>query len=314
MVSVLMAVYDTAPDMLEQAISSIRRQTYRDFEFLILDDGSRDERTQEVLKHHAGQDPRIHLYWEPHRGLTATLNRGLQLARGVWIARQDADDWSDPRRLERQLAALSADPNLGLCGTNAWTHQQNGAVLWATQLPERSADVRRAFWLGNPFVHGSTMFRRVHAIEAGGYREQFPCSQDYDFFWRLSERTGALNLAEPLYHYRYSGGAVSARRAAEQARAHGAAQRLARLRQRGEAEDVALALAEGADESQAGEAMLRIALKQADHRLLAGDREGSLRAYAGVLLRHPASALAWGKLLRWAVFHAAPVCREACFR
>ena len=213
MVTMLMAVRDTPAGMLRQAIASIRQQTWRDFEFLILDDGGQQLGTLAELERQAAEEPRT-----PCR-LTRTLNRGLALANGEWIACQDADDWSEPERLKRQ-AFLTEHPGIALCGSNAWTHWQDGRLLCPTRLPENGKQIREALWHGNPFMHGSTMFRTEVARSLRGYREEFPCAQDHDFFWRLSDAPGAANLAEPLYHYRYHREAVSARRAAEQGCAH----------------------------------------------------------------------------------------------
>jgi glycosyltransferase involved in cell wall biosynthesis len=313
-VTVLMAVYDTPAAMLDRAIASIRCQTLGEFEFLILDDGSRSEDTCDCLLRHAAADSRIRLRWETHRGLTRTLNCGLRLASGTFIARQDADDWSEPERLERQVEFFEAHPEIALCGTGVWTHQQDGSPLWPVRMPETAGEIAAALRKGNPFQHGSAMFRTDLARALGGYREEFPCSQDYDFFWRLTEAGGAANLAQSLYHYRYAGGAVSASRAEEQARAHRAAQKLAEARHRGHPEDPAQALADAAQEIARGPGAFRAALKQADHRMLAGDYRGASRAYRRILAQNPGSALAWGKLARWAVFTALPPAREACFR
>jgi len=312
-VTVLMAVRDTPPDMLRQAIDSIRGQTLREFEFLILDDGSERPETCAELERQAAGDSRVRLMRGPRRGLTRTLNRGLALARGEFIARQDADDWSEPDRLERQAAFLDSHPQIALCGSNAWTHRQDGRPLWATRMPEGPAAIREALWEGNPFVHGSTLFRSGIANALGGYREAFSCAQDYDFFWRLSDAHGAVNLPALLYHYRYSTGAVSARRASEQAGSHRATEFLAQARRSGAVEDVGRALALARCEFEAG-GPLRTTLKQIDHRLLAGDFSAAGRAYAGLLTAHPASGLAWGKMLRWALFAAVPRAREWCFR
>lgn len=311
--TVLMAVRDTPPEMLRQAIDSIRGQTLREFEFLILDDGSERPETCAELERQGAADSRVRLVRGPPRGLTATLNCGLALAAGEWIARQDADDWSEPHRLERQAAFLDQHPQIALCGSNAWTHLSDGRPLWATRLPAGQAAIREALWEGNPFVHGSTLFRAGVARKFGGYREEFPCAQDYDLFWRLSDAGGAANLPEPLYHYRHRAGAVSARRAVEQARTYRAAQILAESRRSGAIEDVTSALAQAGHELAAA-GSLRPSLKQIDHRLLAGDFGAAGRAYAEFLAAHPGSRLAWGKLLRWAVFTTVPQAREWCFR
>ena len=312
-ITVLMAVRDTPPEMLRQAIDSIRCQTLREFEFLILDDGSKRLETCVELERQAAADSRVRLMRGSPRGLTATLNRGLSLAAGEWIARQDADDWSEPDRLRRQAAFLDSHPQIAVCGSNAWMHRNDGRPLWTTRLPEGAAAIREALWTANPFVHGSTLFRAGAARELGGYHEEFLSAQDYDFFWRLSDAGGAANLPETLYHYRYNAGAVSARRAAEQTRVQWAARILAEARRSAAVEDVAGALARaGRELEDAGP--LRMALKQIDHRLLAGDFSAAARAYAELLRVHPASGLVWGKLLRWAVFTAVPPAREWCFR
>lgn len=318
MVTVLMPVRDTPPGMLHQAVESIRGQTLGDFEFLILNDGSRNADTLRELDRQAAADSRIQLHTGTGLGLTPTLNLGLALARREFIARQDADDWSDPQRLELQLSFLRAHRGLSLCGTNAWMHRHDGRRLWPTRLPESPGEIRDAFSRQNPFVHGATMFRRVAAGTLGGYRTEFRCAQDYDFFWRLADATGAANLPQPLYHYRYHRVSVSSERAAEQARSHRAAQILAAARRSRTAEDTPHAIARAlamADREIAGSGgALRSLLKQADHRMLAGDTWGAGGAFLDLLASHPGSPLAWGKLVRWALFSALPPARERCFR
>ena len=163
MVTVHMNVFDTPAGLLRQAIESIRSQTLRNFEFLIIDDGSQYPRTLAELKRQAAADSRIRLEMNPHAGVSRALNRGLALAARSLIARQDADDWSEPERLERQVAFLAEHPQLAVCGSNAWTHRHDGRRLWPTRLPQTSEQIRAACWRQNPFVHGSTMFRAAAA-------------------------------------------------------------------------------------------------------------------------------------------------------
>lgn len=314
LITVLMAVYNPPLSMFDQAVTSILGQTFSDFEFLIIDDGSDDPAALQHLAACANRDPRIRLVHEPHRGLTASLNRGLALASGTYIARQDADDWSAPARLERQLAHLATHPNDAVCGSNAWTHQQDGRRLWRTHLPLDHNALLAAFPKGNPFVHGSALFRRSAALAVGGYRETFRCSQDFDFFWRLSEKFGAVNLNEPLYHYRYTSGSISASRATEQLCAHRAIRQLAEARRQGVPENPPAALAEAKQDLMSGRGVFKALLKQADHRMLAGDYRGAARAYLDLIRSHPINASAWGKLARLGIFRSAPFLREACFR
>jgi glycosyltransferase involved in cell wall biosynthesis len=311
-VTVLMAVYDPPPAMLDRAVESVLAQTFGDFEFLILDDGSRDEAVRAGLDSWASRDRRVRLYHEPHRGVPAACNRGLSMARGDLIARHDADDWSEPERLAQQACFLVRHPEVTLVSTDTESHSADGELLWRLRLPHASDELARALRKGNPFVHGSTMFRRRMALAIGGYREAFPCSSDYDFLWRLTEAGRAVNLDQVLYHYRYTGGSISARKAAGQVLVHRATQMLAAARRTGEIEDVQAALAAASVETSSK--AFRALLKQADHVMLAGDFSGAQRAYFEVLRSHSFSGLAWAKIFRLAVFWAIPPAREACFR
>lgn len=314
MVTVLMSAWNTPLRMLRRSISSILAQTLREFEFLILDDGSDSVATRDCLRDFAARDTRIRLSFEARRGLTATLNRGLEMARGELIARQDADDWSDPRRLEAQSDYLAAHPEVGLLGSAAWTHQDDETALWAVRMPASQAEILDAFWTRNPFVHGSVMFRSSAARALSGYRVELRAAQDYDFFRRLAETAGAANLDEPLYHYRYSADSVSASRAAEQARARRAARLLGEMRRRGGPEDVDAALRSASLPPTCGEDGFRASLKQADHVMLAGRYLRAAREYLRLAHLRPASLMAWGKLARLAVFSVAPPVRRFCFR
>jgi hypothetical protein len=181
-------------------------------------------------------------------------------------------------------------------------------------LPETREQLLDAFPRGNPFVHGSTLFRKAEALAVGGYRETFRCSQDYDFFWRLAERHGASNLPEALYHYRYTSGSISAGKATDQLRAHQAIRALAEQRRNGQREDPEAALAIATAELEQGTGVFRALLKQADHVMLAGDWGKAARSYGQLLLSHPDSPVAWGKLARLGVFRTLPFLREASFR
>jgi hypothetical protein len=311
-VTVLMAVYDTPAELLLEATDSVLAQTFRDFELLLIDDGSASKSPRDVLKRLEAH-PRVRVAWEPHRGLTPTLNVGLRLARGEFIARHDADDWSDPNRLELQVSYMRAHPETAVVGSAACMHQHGGRPLWRVEMPRTAEEIERAFTTRNPFVHGATMFRRDAALRIGGYREALRCSQDYDFFWRLSEGGHGANLAEPLYHYRYTGGSVSAAKAQEQAVAHFAARILAEARKKGEPEDVEAAV-EAARHSPSDTGAFQAELKQADHLMLAGEHRAAGAAYLRLLKTQPVNLLAWAKLARWGVFQTVPGARKVCFR
>ncbi|PTY00081.1 glycosyltransferase family 2 protein [Opitutus sp. ER46] len=189
-VSILLPAYQAA-GTLARAIASIREQTLSDWELLVVDDGSTDG-TAELVRGAAATDARVRLLGQPHAGLVAALTRGLAEARGELIARMDADDESHPERLAAQVAALMADPALGLvgCQVEFGGDAQASAgyalhVAWLNGLltPQEIALNR---FIEAPFAHPSVMFRREIAARHGGYRDgDFP--EDYELWLRWSD-------------------------------------------------------------------------------------------------------------------------------
>jgi glycosyltransferase involved in cell wall biosynthesis len=205
-VSIVMAVYNGMP-YLPQAIDSILQQTWADFEFLILDDCSTDD-TWAVLQGYS--DPRLRLIrQEVNRGQTATLNHGLGLAQGQYIARQDADDLSKPTRLAEQVAFLEAHPDYLMVGTAAELINSRGQVTGQTIHPISDEAIRERFLSDNCFFHGSVMLRRDVVALAGVFREGFRTSQDFDYWLRISESGPVANLPTLLYQYRLHEGQMT---------------------------------------------------------------------------------------------------------
>jgi glycosyltransferase involved in cell wall biosynthesis len=302
---VLMCVRDELPHVLDEALQSICGQSLQEFELLLIDDGSVQSGTIEVEQRWAARDNRIRLLREPARGLTASLNVGLRLCRAPVVARHDSDDWSDPQRLERQLAELQRRPELGLLGSQYLAHRQNGAPLWRSKLPEAHTDIVATFAARNPFCHGATLFRRDLALVLGGYRESLACSQDYDFFWRLSERAQTANMPDVLYHYRFSGRSISAQKAVDQASAAVITRALADMRRRG-AEDFAAAEVLAAEATRELDRHGLVIRKRADNLLLAGEGRRALDLYLSLALARPFSLVAHAALLRGLAFVALP--------
>jgi len=217
-VSVVMPVYNGAR-FLREAIDSILAQTCRDFEFIVIDDGSTDESPSIVASY---TDPRIRLIRTgAQSGVAAALNAGIRAASSDLIARQDADDVSEATRLERQIAAFRARPQLALLGTQATIVDASGAVRGRT---ERSLDVAALRWyalLDNPFIHTSVMIRRDVVDACGGYPEGSgrqagelrlanDVVTDYELWCRVLVTHEAANLPERLVRYRVNAGSVTA--------------------------------------------------------------------------------------------------------
>jgi glycosyltransferase involved in cell wall biosynthesis len=200
-VTVLMTMYQAEKD-LRASLDSVLAQTWRDFEFLILDDGSRD-RSVEIVR--AYRDPRIRLVANPvNQGQTACLNQGLSLARGEWIARQDADDLSHPDRLQLQMELARQRPELALVGAQAWLADPAGRFAGLLNVPCGPESLSWAMLWENPVVHTAALFRRDAALELGGYDAAYTICQDYDLWERIVRRHPAANLARRLVTYRCS--------------------------------------------------------------------------------------------------------------
>lgn len=202
-VTVLLPVRNGAAT-LQSSLTSILRQTFTNIEVLVIDDGSTDE-TPAILR--ACTDPRLRvLRNEKNIGLMRTLNRGLREARGELIARQDADDLSEPDRLARQLEFLERHPQVQLLGTSCWRMNPAGRVTGANDLPSTHHALRWASVLDNPFIHTSVIFRRATALdELGGYNEALSICEDYDLWNRIAARHRVANLPERLVYYREHG-------------------------------------------------------------------------------------------------------------
>jgi hypothetical protein len=206
-ISVLLPVWN-CPHYVGQAVESILNQSYSDFECIIIDDGSTDN-TPEILRKY--QDPRIRFVQHANRGLAATLNEGIELARGKYIARQDQDDISLPDRLTKQLAYVESHPECGLLGT--WAQIMEGDRLTERyhKHPASPSELRYQLLFNNPFVHSSVMLRKSVVETVGGYSTD-PSRQppeDYELWSRLSRHSGVANLPEVLLYYREVPGSMS---------------------------------------------------------------------------------------------------------
>ena len=185
LVSVVLPVFNGMP-FLPEAIGSLLNQTLADIEVLVIDDGSTDV-TGDWLRR--CQDSRVKVVTLPHAGIVAALNAGLDLAKGVFVARMDADDRCHPERLARQVDSLLKRPELGLIATTAryWADDAVGEgfrhfVHWNNQLLDPLAIYLRRF-VESPLIHPTVMFRKDLVARFGGYRDgEFP--EDYELWLR----------------------------------------------------------------------------------------------------------------------------------
>jgi GT2 family glycosyltransferase len=210
-VSVLMPVHN-GEVYLAEAVRSILGQTFSDFEFLIVDDGSTDG-TPGILADFAAADARIRIHDQPHCGLVAALNRAVQIADGEFLARMDADDVAQPRRFERQVGYLRSHPQVAVLGTAMLAIAPDGRPLNQIRFPRSPADVRRGLERWCCLAH-PTVIMRAEAVRAeGGYRAAYSdAAEDYDLWLRIAERYDLANLSDCLLNYRRHGTQLSARR------------------------------------------------------------------------------------------------------
>lgn len=203
-VSVLLPVYN-AGKYLQESVESILRQTYTVFELLVLDDGSTDGCT-DFLNHII--DERVHLIKRKHNYI-ATLNYGLSIARGRYIARMDADDKMFPTRLEEQVAVLEADKNIMICAS--YMQRMGGGDVYNSGLKGKIDPFAHILLLGNFIAHPTVMLRtdyfRAHQLK---YRPKYIYAEDYKLWSDIACLDGVLYIIpKPLLEYRISEGQVS---------------------------------------------------------------------------------------------------------
>ena len=208
LISVLMSVYN-GEKYLRESIDSILSQTFTDFELLIVNDASADG-SGKILD--SFTDRRIvRINNNENVGLAASLNKGLALSRGEYIARMDSDDIAFPNRLAKQMAYLQIHPSVGLVGSQMTIINQVGETTGNYQVPCSNAMVVWKLIFGNPIAHPSVMFRKEIIVASGGYDAELPASQDKDLWVRLIDKTKFANLNESLVKYRRHPEAVWAR-------------------------------------------------------------------------------------------------------
>ena len=202
-VSVVMGTYN-AEKVVSRSIRSIQAQTLTNWEFLICDDGSSDG-TLGLLQEHAREDPRIRiLHHDTNRGLGASLNCCLWEAKAEFCARQDADDWSYPHRLETQLHCFQEESGLALIGSAIHYADENGSE-WGIETPPKASSVQDLV-RGSCFAHVSVMYRRSAVLAVGGYDERVGRPDDYDLWFRMLSKYPCRNLSEALVQVRRSKG------------------------------------------------------------------------------------------------------------
>ena len=206
MVSVVMGAYN-ADSYIKAAVDSILGQSFTDFEFIIINDGSTDK-TGKILANY--KDKRIRVISQDNQGLVASLNTGIKMASGKYIARQDADDISEPTRLEKQIDLLQSSNKLVVAGSSIKVMDMGGKIMHEHRVLLNNPELKQELLIRSPFAHGSVIMQKDAVTKAGGYLKSEWPAEDYGLWLRMAEFGNFANLDEPLYIYRENVAGISA--------------------------------------------------------------------------------------------------------
>jgi len=286
-----MPVYN-AGRFLAPAVESVLAQTFPDFELIAIDDGSGDA-SAEVLAQFAARDGRIRVFGQENRGIVATLNRALELARAPLVARMDADDLSRPDRFAKQVAYLSEHPDVAVVSGAMDCIDESGTYIRTAVFPTLPTEVASELLHRSCVCHPAAMARTEVLRTAGGYRGIAQHAEDYDLWLRVAEIGQIANLADVLLSYRQHPQTISARRVAAQELAALAVRGAARLRRSGKpdplaATDLRLPLDYGATQRMLTDAMPRPEFALAFFRAVLGRETelGSITQWSRLYLRY----------------------------
>lgn len=221
-VSVVIPAYD-GERFVGDAIESALGQTMADIEVIVVDDGSPDG-TAGLLDRYAARDERVVAVSQENRGVSAARNRGIGMARGVYVAMLDQDDVFPPERLELQCAFLQRNPSVGAVGGAVTFVDEGGRpFVQAVRYPLTDAEIRAALegpadvLQTTPFIHSAVLVRKGVFQAVAGYRSAFEPAEDLDLWVRISERFALANLRQTTVHYRVHAAQVSLHRLEQQA-------------------------------------------------------------------------------------------------
>jgi glycosyltransferase involved in cell wall biosynthesis len=204
-ISIIMPVWN-GEQFLAAAMDSLLAQTFTEFELLVIDDGSTD-RTPEILR--GCTDPRLRVLRLNHGGIVVALNHGLSQARADWVARLDADDISEPRRLELQWQAVNRNPGVVLCHAAVNCFGAGGTAAGEARLPRSRSFTALRLCYQCPIVHSTVLFKKVAVLAVGGYLPEERHAEDFSLWGRLLEQGEFIGLPEKLVRFRVHDQSVS---------------------------------------------------------------------------------------------------------
>ncbi len=188
---------------LKWSVDSILHQTFDDFEFIIINDGSTDSSLR-ILQRYKLLDQRIKVYDRPNSGIVDALNYGIDVSKGKYIARMDADDIALPDRLGNQVAYMQSQPECVILGTQIYYIDPDGNIVKKSDLKLLHNEIENELLKGNggAIIHPSSMMRREAVLDVGGYQQETQYVEDLDLYLRLSRIGNLANLETRLLYYR----------------------------------------------------------------------------------------------------------------
>jgi len=198
LVSIIMPVYN-GEKFLRGAIESILKQTYKNFEFIIINDGSKDN-SLKIIEKYAYSDNRIFIISRENRGLSYSLNEGISLAKGKFIARMDADDISLPSRIERQVEIMRKYPNVDVVGCDYKIVDRYSNLIKLIKVPKKNEDIFLSLCYGVPFAHPSVMIRKSVFLK---FKYENSSVEDYLLWTKIFNFKNFYNIHDCLFLYRY---------------------------------------------------------------------------------------------------------------
>jgi len=186
----------------EEAITSILNQTYKNYEYILIDNGSSDD-SWKIIQKYAKKDKRI-IPIQNKKTLTIaeSFNVGFKRCTGKYIVRQDADDWAFPERIEKQIELMKKDPEIVLCGGAIIVCDENLSSTYTRRYPETDKEIREKLFFYNPFAASATIMKKDAFEKIGFYDEHVDAAEDYDSYFRLAKVGKIANVPEVIIKYR----------------------------------------------------------------------------------------------------------------
>lgn len=206
-ISVVMPVWN-GEAYLGEAVESILSQSFSDFEFLIIDDGSTDG-TADILNDFATKDSRIRVIRLEHQGIVNALNTGVSVARGEWIARMDCDDIAEPTRFAKQWAAVSSKRNSVICYSSVRFIGSPEFMMPSSRIPKTRSLFALRICFHNPICHPSVIFKKSAFLDCGGYLESERHGEDFGLWGRIIQHGDVIGINEQLLNFRVHPDSIS---------------------------------------------------------------------------------------------------------